>query len=308
MIKKILFLILSMALLNSIVFARESADYKGEMRSLIYDIRERAGNEKIIIANGGIAIYYDDDKINEKFLSRVNGILVESVAYGFGGYNKKTPKDQQNVFFNLLLPLKQRGKEIILLEYTDNKNAKKEVEKIIEEKHFKGETPLSIGLNSIYTPTRESKGGNISGIEDSSNILVLLNYEKFSSAEELVKVLSYTNFDFLIIDPFVGKEILTKEQVNRIKTRPDGTKRKVIAYISLGEAETYRSYWNSKWKVGNPKWLIEENKNWANNYIVEFWNPQWKDIIKNMQLDINNSDFDGYFLDTIDSYQRFENK
>lgn len=308
MIKKKIILILILVLVNTIVLAKQKIDYKGEMRNLIYEIRERAGSEKIIIANGGIAIYYDDNKVNEKFLSTVNGILVESVAYGFGGYNKKTPKEQQDVFFNLLLPLKEKDKEIILLEYVDSEKGKKEVKNILKENKFKGETPLSISLNSIYSPTIESERKNIKGIEDSNNILILLNYEKFSSSEELVRILSYSDFDFLIIDPFVGKEILTKEQVNKIKTRPDGTQRKVIAYISLGEAETYRDYWDSKWSVGNPKWLIEENKNWKNNYIVKFWNPQWKEIIKNMQLKVNNSNFDGYFLDTIDSYQRFENK
>lgn len=308
MTKKKIILILILVLVNSIVFAKQKVDYKGEMRNLIYEIRERAGDEKIIIANGGIEIYYDDNKINEKFLNTVNGILVESTIYGFGGYNKKTPKDQQDIFFNLLSPLKKKDKEIILLEYVDSEKGKKEVKNILKETKFKGETPLSISLNSIYSPTIESGGKNIKGIEDSNNMLILLNYEKFSSSEELVRILSYSNFDFLIIDPFVGKEILTKEQVSKIKTRPDGTQRKVIAYMSLGEAETYRDYWDSKWGVGNPKWLIEENKNWANNYIVEFWNSDWKEIIKNMQLKISNSNFDGYFLDTIDSYQKFENK
>lgn len=308
MTKKKIILILILVLVNSIVFAKQKVDYKGEMRNLIYEIRERAGDEKIIIANGGIEIYYDDNKINEKFLNTVNGILVESTIYGFGGYNKKTPKDQQDIFFNLLSPLKKKDKEIILLEYVDSEKGKKEVKNILKETKFKGETPLSISLNSIYSPTRESGGKNIKGIKDSNNMLILLNYEKFSSSEELVRILSYSNFDFLIIDPFVGKEILTKEQVSKIKTRPDGTQRKVIAYMSLGEAETYRDYWDSKWGVGNPKWLIEENKNWANNYIVEFWNSDWKEIIKNMQLKISNSNFDGYFLDTIDSYQKFENK
>lgn len=304
--KKILFLLIFFITMTTLATTKEKLDYKNEMRELIFSIRERAGNKKTIITNGGIPIYFDDNyKINEKMFNTVDGVLVESVVYGFGGYNKKTPKEQQASFLRFLIPLKEQGKEVILLDYVNNDRGKQEVRKFLKENNFKGETPTSIALNHVYNPTFKSKNKDIKTIKDAENVLVLLNYEKFSNAEELVRILSYTNFDLLIIDPFVVKTILTKEQVEKIRTREDGTKRKVLAYMSIGEAETYRCYWNENWKVGSPKWILEENENWENNYIVEYWNKDWKKIIKDTQNEIDKSGFDGYFLDTIDSYLRF---
>lgn len=304
--KIIMFLLIFFITITSIATSKEKLDYKNEMRELIFSIRERAGDKKTIITNGGVAIYFDDNyKINDKMFNTVDGVLVESVVYGYGGYNKKTPREQQANFLRFLTPLKEHGKEVILLDYVSNERGKQEVKKFLNENNFKGETPTSTGLNHIYNPTLKSKNSNIKTVKDAENILVLLNYEKFSNAEELVRILSYTNFDLLIIDPFIGKTILTKEQVEKIRTREDGTKRKVLAYMSIGEAETYRCYWNENWKVGSPKWLLEENENWENNYIVEYWNKDWVKIIKDTQREIDKSNFDGYFLDTIDSYQRF---
>lgn len=316
MIRKMVLLISVLILGNTLLFGEESKVYevdsninpKEEMRVLISNIREEAGEKRIIIGNGGPGIYYDENIVNEKFLSTVDGVLVESVVYGFESYNKRTPKEEQKIFLNLLLPLKQKGKEIILLEYVNSKKGKKEVEKVLEENSFKGESPASRELNTIYAPMKKESGKEIVGLRDSNNILIFLNYEKYKTKEGIIKALSNAKFDFLIIDPFFKGKMFTKEEVERIKTRTNGTKRKVIAYFSIGEAEDYRAYWEPKWKVGDPSWIVEENKNWKGNYIVKFWNPQWKEIIKNVQKEMNDSNFDGYFLDTIDSYERFENK
>ena len=52
--------------------------------------------------------------------------------------------------------------------------------------------------------------------------------------------------DMLVIDhaKSSGKVPLTREDVARLKVRPDGTKRLVIAYMSIGEAEEFRFYWD----------------------------------------------------------------
>lgn len=49
----------------------------------------------------------------------------------------------------------------------------------------------------------------------------------------------------------------------------------VIGYLSIGEAEDYRFYWNKK----KPNWIVKENENWEGKY----WSPEWKSIIKEYQ-------------------------
>ena len=40
--------------------------------------------------------------------------------------------------------------------------------------------------------------------------------------------------------------IFTPADLAKMKRKPDGSRRYVLAYISIGEAETYRYYWNER--------------------------------------------------------------
>ncbi len=91
--------------------------------------------------------------------------------------------------------------------------------------------------------------------------------------------------------------------------KPDGTRRIVLAYLSIGEAESYRNYWQSAWYFAEtkPKWLREENPNWPRNYLVDFGDPDWQAVMFGTpfsMLDrIAAAGFDGVYLDRVDAYQ-----
>ena len=95
-------------------------------------------------------------------------------------------------------------------------------------------------------------------------------------------------------------------EVAQMRTRPDGSSRFLLAYLSIGEAEDYRWYWNPAWKVSPPRWLGRENPDWAGNYPVEFWDPDWQAIIfgaSGAYLDrIIEAGFDGVYLDRVDAF------
>ena len=61
-----------------------------------------------------------------------------------------------------------------------------------------------------------------------------------------------------------------------------------------------------KWNKKKPKWIIKENENWEGDYIVKYWSPEWKNIIKEYQKKLDEIGVDGYLLDTVDTYQYFE--
>ena len=42
----------------------------------------------------------------------------------------------------------------------------------------------------------------------------------------------------------------------------------VIAYMSIGEAENYRYYWQEEWEGNPPSWLAEKNPDFPDNYKV----------------------------------------
>ena len=127
--------------------------------------------------------------------------------------------------------------------------------------------------------------------------------------EEQAKIAA-SPYDLVVIDSEQfpqEKEIpLTREEVERMKIKPDGSKRLVIAYFSVGEAENYRYYWKPEWNRVKPSWVGKENKQWGGNFLVKYWDPTWQNIImggpKSFADQVINSGFDGFYIDRVDAY------
>lgn len=79
--------------------------------------------------------------------------------------------------------------------------------------------------------------------------------------------------------------------------------RLLLAYLSVGEAENYRSYWQKNWKTGKPAWLGPTNPEWGGNYKVHYWDPAWRQIVRQSALNIQKLGFDGLFLDVVDGWE-----
>ena len=103
-------------------------------------------------------------------------------------------------------------------------------------------------------------------------------------------------------------------EIARMKTGPNGGRRLVLAYLSIGEAETYRDYWRWYWggkwysrPIGwllAPSWLGPENRDWRGNFAVRYWDEDWQRRIVGPggYLErIAAAGFDGVYLDKIDS-------
>jgi cysteinyl-tRNA synthetase len=117
-------------------------------------------------------------------------------------------------------------------------------------------------------------------------------------------------FDLLVIDPTrdgSDATAFTPAEIARLKTMPDGRRRRVFAYLSIGEAERYRSYWKPAWEREKPVWLLDENPDWPENHSVCFWHPDWQDIIcagRGSRLArIIAAGFDGVYLDKCDVFE-----
>lgn len=94
-----------------------------------------------------------------------------------------------------------------------------------------------------------------------------------------------------------------RETVEDMKQCPSGKKKLIIAYISLGEAEDYRWYWNKNWKKVRPVWLGKANPDWPGNYsIKQWWHPDWWEITTAILDRVINAGFDGVYIDKIDVY------
>lgn len=121
---------------------------------------------------------------------------------------------------------------------------------------------------------------------------------------------AHAPFDVLVIDYARDGSYdtaLGPRDLERLRTKPDGSQRLVLAYLSIGEAESYRFYWNPAWKRRKPEWLLSENPEWKENFSVCFWDPGWQNLMcgnAGAYLDrIIAAGFDGVYLDKCDVYE-----
>lgn len=112
-----------------------------------------------------------------------------------------------------------------------------------------------------------------------------------------------TAFDLVVVT--LGTTGNSPEVIPALKDSPGGPKI-VLCYMSIGQAEDYRFYWDPDWYVNAPEWLNEGDTEWAGDYWVQYWNPEWQNIIygtPESYLDkIIALGFDGVYLDRVDAY------
>ena len=79
-----------------------------------------------------------------------------------------------------------------------------------------------------------------------------------------------------------------------------------IAYIDIGQAEEFRTYWQPGWDIGNPEWIVGGDPDgWEGNYPVAYWYDEWQEIWlgKDGTLQaILDAGFDGIYLDWVEAY------
>ena len=106
-------------------------------------------------------------------------------------------------------------------------------------------------------------------------------------------------------------EEFTRADIDSLRANLSSPAR-VVSYMSIGEAESYRFYWQENWRVGFPDWLDSENPNWEGNFKVRYWQSEWQALIfgsPGAYLDrILASGFDGVYLDIIDAYNYYEDE
>jgi cysteinyl-tRNA synthetase len=132
-------------------------------------------------------------------------------------------------------------------------------------------------------------------------------------------VVAASPYDMVVIDysrDGTSDTAFTPADLDKMKRKPDGSRRIVLSYLSIGEAEKYRYYW--KWYWGwffgwfAPSWRDRQNTEWRGNYAVRYWEPSWQEIIfsgDNSYLDrIIKAGFDGVWLDKVDEFEFYDEK
>lgn len=126
-----------------------------------------------------------------------------------------------------------------------------------------------------------------------------------------VAALTACGRDWIVLDAVFDSETpWAPADLQTIRTGKPG--RKILAYISIGEAEDYRPYWKKEWGTRDklsrsaPAWLGSENPDWKGNYRVRYWNAEWQSLILKSIDEATAAGFDGVYLDIVDGFETYE--
>ena len=124
-----------------------------------------------------------------------------------------------------------------------------------------------------------------------------------------------TRYDLVVIDYSVDGTDPYRWSSRQVKTLKNSVGGKIVlAYLSIGEAEEYRFYWDFSWAdelspdPDAPDWLGRVNQDWPGNFKVKYWKSGWQDIVFSYLDRIIGQGFDGIYLDIVDAYWYWSNE
>lgn len=145
-------------------------------------------------------------------------------------------------------------------------------------------------------------------------------YNQDEGRKAYINDLAASKWDAFYIDAHFNGDPLTKEEVEKLKWKPQGGRRQVIAYLSIGTLELSRWYVdpvmvnqsdktfiqgtveNGKfiparervWDVSVPNWILwpAYSGQYADESTPIWWHPEWRDIIVRGGSPYKNPNFD----------------
>jgi len=121
-----------------------------------------------------------------------------------------------------------------------------------------------------------------------------------------LSTLERSTYDLLVIDyskDGTEESKWSSSEIRRVKEAGEG--KILLAYLSIGEAETHRTYWYNSWVPGNPPWVGRKaitSDGRPTRFHVKYWDSEWKDILKKLVDSMISQGFSGVLLDGCDAY------
>jgi cysteinyl-tRNA synthetase len=296
-------------------------DFRQEMRDFVIAISDYAklsDPDFIIIPQNGIELITlngeEDGLLSDNYLAAIDGHGQEDLFYGYNDDDEATPAEDNSYLRTFLDRSKNAGSTILVTDYcyTQSKMANS-----YAQNNSSGYISFAAShreLDNIPAYPNPIYGENnsvITALSQVKNFLYLINPQNYTTKTAFINAVTVTNYDLLIMDLFFDETTeFTAGEVAQLKIKANGGRRLVISYMSIGEAENYRYYWQPGWESGDPFWLDDENSDWEGNYKVRYWEPEWKKIIygydDSYTKKILNAGFDGVYLDIIEAFEYFE--
>ncbi len=297
-----------------------ATNYRQEMRSFVQAISAYAKSIDtdfiVIPQNGHDLMTTTGDETAPAvtdYLSAIDGVGREDLYYGFDTDDVATPAEDRDFMIAFMDIAEANSVEALVTDYCSTQsfmdlsysqsNARSYISFAADHRELDNIPSYPAG------PYNENSD-DISSLAEAQNFLYLLNPgTDFADKSAYLAAITATNYDVVIIDLYYAGTALTSGEVASLQTKNNGGTRLVIAYMSIGEAEDYRYYWQLAWNTSAPSWLAAENPNWLGNFKVRYWYTDWQAIIYGNDSSylklITDAGFDGVYLDIIDAYEYF---
>ena len=297
--------------------AAPKRDYRAAMRQFVQAISaqaKKADPSFLVVPQGGVALLTDDGRPATDYLKAIDGVGQEEVFYGYDNKdNRRTPRKETDSFLRQLAVAKKAGKPVLSIDYANKRDLMDDAYARNKAAGFIPFVADRRGLDGIPAYPEmpvDVNAADVKALKDVRNFLYVIDGSKFGSKEKYVAALAQTNHDLLVVDLFTGDWPASADDVKRLKIKASGGRRLVLCYVSVGEAEDYRFYWQKGWQPGKPAFLGKEDPQWKHNFAVRYWEPAWQALFvggaESYLARVRAAGFDGIYLDKVDEFEWFE--
>ena len=301
--------------------SENSLEYRQDMRDFVQGISSYAkginSNFIVIPQNGHELLTENGEETGTPavtYVEAIDGVGREDLFYGYDDDNVATPASERNYMIAFMDIAEDNGVEVLVTDYCWNGSF---MDDSYSQNNAKGYISFAAdhreldNIPAYPTDPYNVNNSNVTSVAEAKNFLYLLNPGEYTTKAAFISAIQATNYDLVITDLFYeGTDELTSSDVATLKVKTNGGARLVIAYMSIGEAENYRYYWQREWETSPPSWLSEENPDWPGNYKVRYWDEDWQNIVygndSSYLKKIIDAGFDGVYLDIIDAFEYFE--
>jgi len=304
-------------------------DLREEMRQLIQSISAFARGYRpnfIVIAKDGMNLLVKRDPVDETrasparaYMRAIDGVTEQGVFFdkrrGDRPFGMPPEEERQQFLLSMTDFAVRRGLKVFTVDYSGNRQTVDEAFKLASaRKYVSLVSPVPLAdTNALPTYPRRPFNENpksILSLGQVRNYVTIRNSQPFGTEAEFTLKMHDTNYDMVVVEVFHGRRPLSRRAVETLKYKKIGTKRLVLAYMDVGSAAAYHYYWQPGWREGSPAWISAPQRDDPDRYRVEFWQPDWQQVIfgdtNSFTYGLIAQGFDGVVIDGLDTVQYFE--
>jgi cysteinyl-tRNA synthetase len=300
-------------------------DHREEMRGFIQRLATYARQQKpnfIVVVRDAEELIIKRNLQDENIISpartftrSVDAVVYDGVFLGHKVIGEAPPPELQQQFLASIDRAKAAGLPVLTIDYATEP---KSIDAVYKAAHARGLTafvahhPTSQMTEIPPYPRRpnDENSQNVLAMKDVKNFVYLSDPAAFGRQDQFALKMHDTNFDLIIVDPFSGRDPLSKTAVETLKYKKLGARRLVFARLDIATAASYRYYWKGDWGEGSPSFIANPYPGDPDRYFVEYWNPAWQQVIsggpESFVYGLIAQGYDGVLLEGMRNYLVFE--